>query len=154
MRSIVTAALLLLVSATAASASGGLSCEVDDAVLKLSVQSGVTHGMGSPVFNFQATAAVLDKKAPEHLRRTSFTDEHLPQYWADAYALNLHLYRETVGDLPHGFVEITIKTRPNDEEEGSFTGDYELTVWDVGPDGSTEEPLKVSHAGKVSCFSE
>ncbi|HTV68679.1 MAG TPA: hypothetical protein VMF90_09090 [Rhizobiaceae bacterium] len=150
----IIAATALLLSAVAASASGGLSCEIDDAVLKLDVQSGVTRGMGSPVFNFQATADVLDKKAPEHLRKTSFTDEHLPQYWSDAYSLNLLLYRETVGDLPHGYVEITIKTQPNDEEEGSYAGDYELTVWDVGPEGSTQEPLRVSHAGKVTCFVE
>jgi hypothetical protein len=148
------AATALLFSATAASASGGLSCEVDDAVLKLQVQSGVTRGMGSPVFQFKADAEVLDKKAPEHLRKMSFEGSHLAQYWLDTYALNLLLYRETEGDLPHGYVEITIKTQPNDEEEGSYAGDYELTVWDVGPDGSTQEPLRVSHAGKVSCFVE
>jgi hypothetical protein len=153
MRSIIAGTVLLLASQMAF-ASGGLWCDIDDEVLKLTVESGVTHGMGGPVFNFRARAEVKSEEAPKHLKITEFTEEHLPQYWLDNYALNLSLYRETVGDLPHGYVSITIKTQPNDEEEGSYAGDYELTVWDVGPEGSTEEPLKVSHAGKVMCGSE
>jgi hypothetical protein len=153
MRSIIAGTVLLL-SSHMAFASGGLWCDIDDEVLKLSVESGVTHGMGGPVFNFRAVADVKSDKAPKHLKHTEFSSDHLPQYWLDNYALNLGLYRETEGDLPHGYVSITIKTQPNDEEEGSYAGNYELTVWDVGAEGSTEESLKVSHAGKVTCGAE
>ena len=152
MRTLLALATLLAMPASGF-ASGGLSCEVDDDVLKLEVPRGVTRGMGSPVFNFGAKAEILDTKAPVHLRSVEFGASNLPQYWLDQTTLNLLLYRETEDDLPHGYVEITIQAQPRADEDGVYSGAFSMTVYDVGAAASAE-PLRIEHAGEVSCFVE
>lgn len=151
----ILAALSLVLTASAASASGGIGCEASDTAVKLTIQSGVTRGMGSPLFQFQAEAEVLDPKAPEHLRKTAYTDENVSQYWLDGESLKMVLYRETEGDLPHGYVMVTILTTTSDnpDDEGIYNGEYQLSVYDVGTD-SAAEPLQIEHNGTVSCFVE
>ena len=52
MRSILV--LLGLIAATLpAAASGGVWCHLEDRSVKLAVESGVTRGLGAPVFNFR-----------------------------------------------------------------------------------------------------
>jgi hypothetical protein len=51
----------LLAGATQAYASGGIGCNSEEPPAKLSIESGVTRGMGGPLFNFRATLEILDK---------------------------------------------------------------------------------------------
>jgi hypothetical protein len=146
--------LCLLVATLAAGpalAAGGLSCEAKDKAVKFSVESGVTHGMGGPVFNFRGTLEVLDKAVAKDLRKISFSQAELTQYWLDADDLRLLLYRERTGDKPHGYVSIEIKTKSVDE--GSYRGRYGLTVFDT-TEGSEGEGKMINHEGKVSCMAE
>src|SRR6187431_2648919 len=94
-----------------AAASGGLTCSLEDQSVGIAIESGVTHGMGGPVFNFRGTLEVLDKAVAQDLRRTEFDGRHLPQYWLSERALQLHLYREREGDKPHGYVDLVIETQ-------------------------------------------
>jgi len=132
-------------------ASGGLSCEVEDKAVKLLVESGVTRGMGGPVFNFRGTLEVLDEAVAGDFRRISFDQAHLPQYWLDGDELRLLLYREREGDKPHGYVHFVIETKSVDE--GSYEGTYGLTVFDTTGD-TTGEGKTVAHEGAVSCMVE
>ncbi|MBX3578825.1 MAG: hypothetical protein KF723_16635 [Rhizobiaceae bacterium] len=151
----ILAALALALTASAASASGGIGCEASDKAVKLTIQSGVTRGMGSPLFQFQAQADVLDPKAPKHLQQTAYTDENVSQYWLDGESLKMVLYRETEGDLPHGYVMVTILTTTSDnpDDEGIYKGEYFISLYDVGTDASAEA-LQIEHSGTVSCFVE
>lgn len=151
MRYLLASCALLLFSSNAL-ASGGLSCdsEVDDPA-RILIQSGMTRGMGSPLFDFKGSVAIADKKAPEDLRKVEFAQAHVPQFWIDQNTLNLLLYREREGDRPHGYVEISIQTQPRDSEEGTYGGSYELTVWDATGE---DDPLEVKLSGPISCFVE
>lgn len=140
--------LALLCGAGPASASGGLSCQADDDKVALSIESGVTRGMGGPVFNFRAQATVKSNDIAEDLRATSFEQKHLPQYWFGDGELRMVLYREREGDKPHGYVEITVSTN---EAEESYEGMYSLSVFDVPASGGQKE-LKAE--GPLSCFVE
>lgn len=150
--SIVLGLVALAASGGGALASGGVSCEADDKNLTLSIESGVTRSMGSPVFNFRAEAALKLAKTPADMKTTAFEQANLAQYWLDGKDLRLVLYREREGDKPHGYVEITVLTKAKGEEdEGTYEGTYELTVFDGTGDG---DPLMLDAKGKVSCFSE
>ena len=57
-------------------ASGGLSCSLEDQSVRIAIESGVTRGMGGPVFNFRGTLEILDKAvrrrpAPDGVRRAA-----------------------------------------------------------------------------------
>lgn len=137
---------LLLVSV--ASASGGLSCEADDDKLTLTIESGLTRGLGSPVFNFKADAAIKATDVAADLRNTVFEQRHLPQYWLGDGDMRMVLYREREGGKPHGHVEITVRT--TGDEEG-YSGTYALSVIDVPSSGDQKE---YAAEGKLTCFVE
>jgi hypothetical protein len=139
----------LLSTAGSAAASGGLSCDVEDKDVRIAVSSGVTRGMGSPIFNFRATLEILDEAVTEDLRKTEFEGAHVAQYWLDDQGLRLLLYRERAGDKPHGYVELTILTQAGDDE-GVYGGTYKLSVFDY----SNEKDQSWTFEAPISCFVE
>lgn len=141
----------LLAGVVQAAASGGLSCETDDKAVKFLVESGVTRGMGGPLFNFRGTLEVKNKKVAADLRKTEFAQQHVAQYWLDGKSLKLLVYREREGDKPHGYVELTIETKTVDE--GIYDGPYRLQVFDM-TDDSSGEGKTFEFKGKTSCFVE
>jgi hypothetical protein len=146
--------LLLAAAASPAFASGGLDCSAEDKRVKLSVNSGVTHGMGGPTFNFHAELELYAKTVAEDLRRLSFDDRNRPQYWLDGKELRLLLYKEREADKPFGSVEVEIRTRAAGEpDEGTYKGSYKVAVYDGGEDGTGEGKI-ATFAGKVECFAE
>lgn len=142
---------IVWLAVTPAFASGGLSCEGDDANAKFLVESGVTTGMGGPVFNFRGELEILNSGVAEDLRRTAFEPQNLPQYWLDGKELRLLVYRERPNEKPHGYVELTILT--TNKEEGLYEGRYEVKVFDTA-DESKAEPQSYAAEGAVSCFVE
>ncbi|MBL8581744.1 MAG: hypothetical protein JNL61_05880 [Rhizobiaceae bacterium] len=132
-------------------ASGGLNCEAKDKAAELSISSGITRGMGSPLFNFNGDVRVAGKKVAADLARTTFGDDHVAQYWLDGEDLRLVLYRERDAGKPHGYVEVTILANAAGEEN-TFAGDYAITIYD-GVDG-TSEGRTVNLGGRVDCFVE
>ena len=150
MRRIAIALMFSLPLTSGALASGGFGCDADDANVAFLFESGVTRGMGSPVFNFRGEATVKSGEVAEDLRTTSFDGAHLAQYWSEDGQLNLVIYRERDGDKPHGYVQIVIRTKG--DEEG-HSGSYELTVFD-GVSDATPEGKTYSASGKVECILE
>lgn len=139
----------LALMSSAALASGGLSCEVADANLKLAVESGVTRGMGGPFFNFKAGAEILNAAVHPDLKALTL-DDKLVHHWLDGKTLKLSFYQETAEDKPHAYVDITIDTQS--DEEGSYNGDYQLSIFAAEPPEGAENPVELS--GKVTCFVE
>jgi len=111
-----------------AEASGGIWCHLEDQSVKLSIDSGVTRGLGAPFFNFRGKLEVLDRSVPEKLRTTEFDHLNLAQYWLDANELKLHLYREWEVDKSFDYVELVIETQAGGDE-GLYRGSYKLTVF-------------------------
>ena len=128
-------------------ASGGLWCDVDDDKAKIAINSGMTRGMGSPLFSFEATVELKDQAVAEDLRSVKFG--HATQYWLDGDTLNLLLYWEREGDKEFGSVEATFMTQYADDDEGTYDGEYAITVHDGGKPTADGEPLR--YTGKISC---
>ncbi len=148
MRYLLASCALFLLSGNAL-AMGGLWCNVDDKPAKIDINSGLTRGMGSPLYEFKGSITIDDAQVPEDLRKVDFGPEQVPQFWLDRTTLNLLLYREREGDKPHGYVEVTIKTQSKgDDDEGTFEGTYEVQVWDTTGEG---DPKDVKFAGAISC---
>ncbi|TRC95068.1 hypothetical protein FJV76_17305 [Mesorhizobium sp. WSM4303] len=150
MRAIICSAMLLL-SAGAAFASGGIWCSADDKAAKFEVEAGVTRGMGGPTFNFRGDLEILGRPDGDSLRKTVFEDSNLTQYWLDDKELRLNIYHEhQLGDKFNS-VELTILTMTSDE--GVYDGQYTLAVYDSAAD--TEQDGKPKElTGKVSCGAE
>jgi hypothetical protein len=145
MRFVILAAALA--AAAPAHASGGLWCGNVGGPVKISIQSGVTRGMGFPVFDFRASSEIDDATIGEDLRKIAFDGAHLPQYWSHGDDLNMVLYRERDTET-FGSVEITILTKAAGDDI-EYNGTYTYTAYDGGSNhgqGST-----VTHTGKISC---
>jgi hypothetical protein len=136
--------------ASAAHASGGFGCDASDENVAFLFESGMTRGMGSPVFNFRGEVEITAKEVAADLRKISFDGAHLAQYWSEDGQLNLVIYREREGDKPHGYVQIVIRT--SGDEEG-YSGSYDLTAFD-GVDDATPEGRTYTASGTVECIVE
>lgn len=119
--------------------------------MKLTIESGITRGMGSPVFDLRGQIEIFDRAVAEDLRKMSFDGGHLAQYWLDGEELRLIVYREREADKPHGYVEVIVKTRSG--EDGDYIGQYSVTVFDMavaqGGEGKT-----FNYSGRATCLVE
>jgi hypothetical protein len=150
MRTIICVATLLL-SASAAFASGGIWCDVDDTAVTFDVGAGVTRGMGGPTFNFRGDLEIKVRPVGDHLRKTVFEDSNLTQYWLDGKELRLNIYREHQLADAYNYVELTILTKASDE--GVYDGQYTLAIYDNAADTDKDgKPAELT--GKVSCGAE
>jgi hypothetical protein len=150
MRTIMCVAMLLS-SASAAFASGGIWCSTDDPVAIFGVEAGVTRGMGGPTFNFRGDLEIKARPAGDSLRKTVFEDLNLTQYWLDGKELRLNIYREHEGAQKFNSVELTILTKTSDE--GVYDGSYTLSIYDAAAD-TDQDGKPVELTGKVSCGAE
>ena len=144
--------LAMLACGTAPSlASGGLWCEADDAKVMFHIESGITRGLGNPLFNFRGELEIKDPAVAGDLRKSSFEMNNLTQHWLDASDMRLQLYRERGGDGPGGEVELVILAKAVDE--ATFEGSYTLTVSDM-TGVTTGEAKAQEFKGKASCSAE
>jgi hypothetical protein len=151
MRTIICAATQLLLSAGAASASGGIWCNVEDTAVKFDVGAGVTRGMGGPTFNFSGNLEILGRPVGDDLRKTVFEDSNLTQYWLDGKELRLNIYHEHEVANTFNYLELTILTKASDE--GIYDGQYTLQIYDSAAD-TDKDGKSAELTGKVSCGAE
>ena len=144
-------AMLLVVSSLPASASGGVWCNISDANLEMTVESGVAHGMGGPFFNLKASAELLAKNVADDFRKLRL-DDKLVHSWLDRDETRLLFYIEREGDKPFGSIEITIETS-GDREEGELTGKYELRYIEGERQQGENDGIMVL-TGDVTCGGE
>jgi hypothetical protein len=151
MRYLLASCALFLFSGNAL-ASGGIWCETEATPVQIKLQSGVARGMGGQLFSFGGKIAIADAAVPEDLRNLEFKQEHVPQYWFNGETLKLVLYRERDAEKPFAYVEISIETQALKDEEGSYAGSYDLTVFD-GTDEHAD-PKRTEISGAINCFAD
>ncbi|MCO5158914.1 MAG: hypothetical protein M9945_19630 [Aquamicrobium sp.] len=151
MRRLVVSLAMVALLGGAAVAAGGISCAVEDDGVVLSLEGGVTYGMGGALFNFAGQAGLRSEKITGDLRASSFGREHVAQYWFDDRELKLRLYREREGDAPHGYVEIVLETIA--DRDGSYRGDYAVTVYDM-TEAANGEAATEEISGAIACSGE
>lgn len=139
--------LILLCGIPVANASGGLWCDAGDNAARIEIRSGVTRGMGAPLFDFRATISLSDRKVPSDLRNSRFGRNHVAQYWLDGNDLRLRLYREREAG-EHGYVEVAILTRA---ARGGYRGRYLISVWQSDLTSNNEA---LTYSGEISCGAE
>jgi hypothetical protein len=132
-------------------ASGGFSCTSQGGSGTIELNAGVTTGMGGPIFSFSGSAAVSDRDVAVDLQKTDFEKDHVAQYWLDKEDLRVLLYRERPADKEHGYVQVEIKTKSVSGDDGSYTGTYQLTVWDTA---GASEPKEEKVEGPIACLGE
>jgi hypothetical protein len=140
----------LALSAASAHATGGFSCLIDDANLKFTADSTVSHGLGEGFVNFTAEAELKAVGAPQTLRKIDLS-EALVHSWLYGPDLKLRLYRETDGNVPHGFVEIIMETAAQGEAgEPEFEGSYKLILYQI-PEGEGGDGMQSEYRGQATC---
>jgi hypothetical protein len=146
---VLTAAIITGLTVLPAQASGGLWCDAEGEAVRLSVQAGVTRGMGGAIFSFEGAVDVTDERVAPDLAATEYEREHVAQYWLDGEEMRLLLYREREGEEPHGYAQLTIVAQA--DGEGGYGGTYVLEFYDMqrGDDGSP-----VAFEGAVDCGAE
>ena len=146
------AGCILAAQSSAALATGGFSCEVDDKNLKLDVSSALGSGMGAPIINLKAESTVKLKGTPADLVKLDLS-KSLVHSWMDSPDLRLYFYSEREGEKPHGYVEIII-TAKYVGDEGEAKGNYRLTAFYTEPPADKTEGTFLKAKGKVSCSVE
>ena len=152
MRHLIAAAVLFVSCIGPANASGGLWCTIDDANMKMTVESGVGHGMGGPIFNMRATAELMVKDAKDDFRKLTL-DDKLVHSWIDGDETRLLFYTERQGDQPVGSIEITIETSDDREETVDLKGKYEVSYFEAERQTGDADGF-VRFTGDVSCGGE
>ena len=140
--------LFLLLTAAPAHASEGLSCEASDKAVKLSVEAGISSGVGSGFFSFKGELEILSPGVPKDFRKLTFGRDHLTQQWLDDRNLKLRVYQERDGE-PHGYVDIVIEAWPRKGDEIEFRGGYALTIFDIPKPGADGKTTRLK--GRVTC---
>lgn len=141
---------LLLAGLMPAHASGGFSCEAQDASVKFEAGGGMGRSVGASLFNFNGEINVKLKGAPADFRDVKLKDSDVSQRWIDGKEVRLQLYREREEGL-FGYVNLEILTKRVDE--GSYVGRYELTISHVESEKATEAKTFKAR-GKVKCMTE
>lgn len=139
-------------AATSAFATGGFSCTIDDKNLSFTADAALGAGMGAPILNLRAQSDVKLKNTPEDLVKLDLS-KSLVHSWVDSPDFKLYFYSEREGDKPHGYVEIVINAKYNDDE-GDAKGNYQLTVHYTEKPADAVEGRYLKAKGKISCFVE
>jgi hypothetical protein len=143
---------LTLAGLAPAFGSGGLWCSGEDKAATFSLQGGLTRGTGA-LFNFRGEVHVRLPDAPANLRDFKVEGKHLIQHWLDERELKLLLTRDRSGAL-WGSVTLLVQTKRTDaDDEGSYTGDYVLTV-SFMKSAKDSEATKLEARGTAACSAE
>lgn len=146
MRRLTYAIPLMLATTGLAQASGGFSCDIDDANMVFSVSGGISHGMGAAILGYEATIEIKAESVPEALRQPDLSGA-MVHHWLDYPELWLHFYAETTGDAPFASFDLILKAQGT-EEELVYEGEYTLHTFD----GDLGDSFDLT--GKVTCFGE
>jgi hypothetical protein len=149
MRLVSLAAVFALLSCSPVFATGGFSCQIDDPVLALDVESGFSHGMGDALLNFRGTMDIRDAFAAKNLRKITLDPAHLPHHWLYDDALKLRIYSET-GEGPFASVDLVLEAKRAEDDETAYGGSYRLSLYHAEPPAGAQDQQLV-RTGKVTC---
>ncbi|MDO9415610.1 hypothetical protein [Pararhizobium sp.] len=148
MRNLIVMAAILSAAATPAFAAARLACSLDDAAMKLSIESGVASA-GERLFDFRGAFVLKDAAVPEVLRSNHLDRTNLMQSWLDRKDLRLRIRAEGGRGNGRAFAELVIRAAAAGDPGAGYDGTYSLTVTPPAPDGAATQPLTVG--GKVHC---
>ncbi len=150
MRAPAAAALITLLAAAPAGATGSLDCEIADKTLTFNAATAFSYSIGG-FNNFRGAIELRAKDVPADLAKFEFDNEALLHHWFGGKELKLEVYREREGS-PHGTLRLVVETRRVAGSDGAYRGTYVLTLFTV-PEGGGDGRSR-TFKGKVECSAE
>lgn len=139
----------LLALPTAAAATGGLGCGIDDANVKFQFESLFSYGDIGGLFQISGEMEVKDKRVGKALQKLTLDATDLKQQWTRDKEIKLMFSRENSGDgVPFSSVKLVIEATQPPEEDFGYQGKYWLTI-EPPVEGSESQAFTVE--GKVGC---
>jgi hypothetical protein len=141
-------AVIVCLPATA-SATGGLSCSVNDKNVNFIFESVFSYSDIGGLFQIRGELMSKDKRVYKTLQKVNLDGSELKQQWFRGNDLKLMIYRETEGDgVPFASVKLIVEANKPPEEEFEYQGKYALTI---EPDVNGGESEAFTVEGKISC---
>jgi hypothetical protein len=126
MKHLIAVAALLALAAGPAHATANVSCDADDAQLKLDVQGLSGRQTSSPIFDLKAAAVLKSEKVPEAFRSIEIQD-HLVQRWTVGEEFKMHFNRQSGDSYPLYELDLVIDTsRDEQADDLAYKGSYTL----------------------------
>lgn len=140
----------VLTASSGAAAAQRIYCVVDDANLKMSLESGFSTEKQGALEHFRGVLTLKDSKVPGLVETMRLTSAMLKQHWMDGSELRLQVYTESQSG-PFATLELTVDTAVTADDKSRFHGDYAIRI-QTGTDGTRRE-LKTALArdGRVIC---
>lgn len=145
------ALLMTLAGAFEAQASGRIYCAVDDAYIKMSLESGFDAAGGNKLIHFRGVLTLKDSKVPGLVETMLLNSGMLRQRWMDGKDLRLLVYSETSGDGPFAALELTIETSATASDPDRFEGRYAVMIETAEKKSSTPRETAMSREGNLLC---
>lgn len=142
-----SAAVVALVWAGTAGATGSLDCSIADRTLALEAGAAVSYSIGG-FNNFRAALTVKAKDVPTDLARLELGPDDLLHHWFSGNELKLELYREREGS-PHGTLRLVVETKRVPGSDDAYRGSYVLSLYTVR-EGDGEGRTR-TFKGKAAC---
>jgi hypothetical protein len=148
-----TVTIALVLAATQAHASAGLSCRAEDQSVRLGLDAAFTRGLGGGLVNFGASLDILVSDAPNDLRTFQFDRSEVSQVWWYRRDIKVELHRERAANGLGGSVDLIIETVQNTDDESVYRGGYELRI-EYQQAESDREWKSLEARGEVVCSTE
>ncbi|MGF0537154.1 hypothetical protein ACQQ2Q_04100 [Agrobacterium sp. ES01] len=144
------AAILSLAAAMPAAAASRFYCAIDDAALKLSLESNFTDGSGRRLNHFRGKLRIKGDKVPGLFQDLTLNTPMLTQTWVDEKSLRLRFYYVTERQFPYAAIDMIVNTEVVPGETARFQGKYYIAAEAVDPKSEkTEEVIRTQ--GQVGC---
>jgi hypothetical protein len=132
-----------------ASATGGLSCSIDDKNVNFTFESIFSYSDIGGLFQIRGEFESKDKRTHKTLRKLALDGSELKQQWFRGNDLKLMIYRETEGDgVPFASIKLIVEANKPPEEEFEYQGKYVLTI-EPATEGGESQAFTVE--GKIAC---
>ena len=142
-------ALMLLLGAGPALATGSLSCSFNDRNLAFEAEATFSRGVGEGFVSFGGKIDVLAKGIPADLSKLPLELEHLTQRWLYGKDLKLRLYHERPGAGLHGTLELIVEAKQAQRDETEFRGTYVLILYHIPAEGADGKTITLR--GRAAC---
>jgi len=149
MRLSLLASVFVLLGAAPVLASGGIACSSESGPAKFEVSAAMGRDFGSGIFEISGTLTTNVANISKQLQRLRYDLQTPHQVWMDRDILNFELMVLLPGNGPNSSSDLVIKTTAIDE--GTFEGEYSVTMDDTGSDGVSQHSVLT---GKASCIAD
>lgn len=133
--------------------AGRLHCVVDDAAIRMVIESAHGKSIGQRLTQLRGVMAVKEEGGPPPLRKVTFSSGMLRQGQFGENSLQMTIGSERRNGLGFGSFDLVLEAAAPDAASSRLEGRYSLSAnWRQGQDVTQNESAQ--YAGTVSCTYE